>query len=147
LPSDEIIPLFETLPFQLHAEVVKVLKKACDHNPSKRPEMSSVRDILARQLLHKQHVALLTHERKTYQISSENPLAKFGNDSLGRISIGYNGFYFKVSEVSGNVYLNNTPATSDMKIPDSCVITLGKPEQKWDRIFVTFDVSHPEVVL
>jgi len=111
--------------------------------------MSSVRDILARQLLHKQHVALLTHERKTYQISSENPSAKIGkigNNSLG-ISIGYNGFDFKVSEVSGNVYLNNTLATSDMKIPDSCVITLGKPELKGHRIFVTFDVSHPEVVL
>lgn len=146
-PPDDIIPPFETLPFQLHTEVIFLLKKACSHDPSERPNMSSVRDILARQLLHNQHIALLTYEGETYHIFSENSSANMGNDFLGRISIEYDGFYFKVSEVSGNVYLNNRETKNNESIPDSCVITLGHPGHKWDRIFITFDVSHPEVVL
>ncbi|NJO17820.1 MAG: serine/threonine protein kinase [Thioploca sp.] len=146
-PSDDIISPFETLPFRLHAEVIYLLKKACSHDLSERPNMCRVRDTLARQLLHNQHIALLTYEGETYHIFSENPSANIGNDSLGRISIEYDGFYFKVSGVSGDVYLNNREVKNNERIPDSCVITLGHPIHKWNRIFITFDVSHPEVVL
>lgn len=149
LPPDKIIPPFEQLPFQVHEEVISILKKTCNQKPSERPEMFTVRDILARQILYGQHIALITHNNEVYTISSENKTAKIGNDSLGNLSVIYDGLHFKVkiSEVSGDVYLNNKRIESDMNIPDSCVITLGEPSRKWGRIFVTFDVSHPEVVL
>ncbi len=61
--------------------------------------------------------------------------------------IKYDGRYFKIVKVNGHVYINNEDATVDTTLPESCVITVGEPQLKWDRVFVTFDLSHPEVVL
>jgi serine/threonine-protein kinase len=144
---DEIIPSFDKLVFQdeiLPSNVANLLKKSCDHNPSKRPKISEIKHALTKELLRNQHVALVTYKSKEYLLSSEDPYLNLGTN---RLVITYDGYYFRVTETSGDAYLNNKLASPDMEVPDSCVITLGHPELKWQRIFITFDVSHPEVIL
>jgi eukaryotic-like serine/threonine-protein kinase len=64
---------------------------------------------------------------------------------LGSISIQYDGLDFKAARVIGNAYINNQNIVEGYILPMSCVITLGDDSQ--ERLFVTFDISNPEVVL
>jgi serine/threonine-protein kinase len=54
----------------------------------------------------------------------------------------------RADTVTGEVWVNNTQVTTGTILPKGCVIALGGPARKAsDRVFVTMDVSHPEVVL
>ena len=52
---------------------------------------------------------------------------------------------FTITDVVGDCYINNIPAARGSRIPGSCVVTLGAPTAG-KRLFITIDVSHPEVV-
>ncbi|MBV6851824.1 hypothetical protein KWH43_22410, partial [Xanthomonas campestris pv. heliotropii] len=67
----------------------------------------------------------------------------FLNATVGNLTVEYDGLNFNVTQVAGDVYINNTPAVTGMIVPGCCVLTFGNGRA---RKFVTFDVSNPEVM-
>lgn len=61
--------------------------------------------------------------------------------------IKYDGFNFLVDAVNGSVLVNNQLVQENQALPKSCVITLGDNSGGRPRLFMTFDISNPEVVL
>lgn len=124
------------------SEIVELLYKCLDVNPASRPKMSEIRDALAKYLLKNKHRATVVLGGKIYTLNEHNKKINL-NASVGTLSIEYDGFDFKVLSSSGTVFVNNVAATVGMVIPGCCVLTFGS---NGSRIFVTFDVSNPEVV-
>ena len=63
---------------------------------------------------------------------------------MGQIQIQYDGLDFRVKSVSGDVYINNRRLEIGDALPGSCVVALGAGS---NRKYITFDLSHPEIVL
>jgi serine/threonine-protein kinase len=144
--SYRAVPSFGVLDIGLPNDVVQTLDATLQTNPYLRPKMTEVREILARRLLFGKHRAILTHVNQTYEISQQNSRAKIAY-ALGSLVIKYDNLFFTVAKFSGDVYVNNQPVVIGKKLPESCVITIGSPSYGANRLFLTFDVSHPEVVL
>lgn len=72
---------------------------------------------------------------------------KLSSGSLGAIDVSYDGYDFVAVKVVGDVYINNMGVTPPQPLPGACVITLGAPSLGYNRSYITFDVTHPEVVL
>ena len=49
--------------------------------------------------------------------------------------------------MKGAVFVNNQAVQRDQVLPKDCVITLGELSRGSNRIFITFDISNPEVIL
>ncbi len=62
---------------------------------------------------------------------------------IASFRLTYDGLDFRMINISGDVDINNVRATNDCIIPESCVLTASKGPM---RRFLTFDISHPEVV-
>jgi eukaryotic-like serine/threonine-protein kinase len=131
----------------LPAPVARLLNQALANSPAARPEMETIRLAIERHLVEGQHRALLVHNGNTHTLHSTQRSVTLAKSAMGSISIGYNGLTFSVSSASGDVYINNVPVQVGHEIPACCVITIGGPEMKSRRAFITMDVSHPEVVL
>lgn len=80
---------------------------------------------------------------KPHQLDSKNRKISLNAGSVGSIAVEYNGYEFVLGSVTGNVFINNTGAKAGNVMPGCCVITFGTGS---NRRFVTFDVSHPEVM-
>jgi eukaryotic-like serine/threonine-protein kinase len=137
---------FDLLPFDL-ADEVKAVLYACLHpNPVERPTMQAIRDLLAKHLLHDKHRALIVHQGRASYLDATNRAVQL-NSQLGKVTIEYDGFNFCVKQVNGDVFINNQRTEINAVLPGACVVTLGAPENKNSRVYVTFDLSHPEIVL
>ena len=132
---------------KLSSEVTSALGSCLNPNPSKRPTMSKVRDVLAKHLLQDKHKALVVFKGKASNLDHSNRSVALRLPPIGEVEISYNGFDFSVTNISGNVYINNRKATIGHILPGACVVTLGAPVHKSDRRHITFDISHPEIVL
>jgi serine/threonine-protein kinase len=139
--------LFSRIPIPIPAELTGLLSKCLSCSPTLRPMMANVRDALARHLLRYKHQALAVYNGKPFVINAANTSAGLDYPDVGMIEIAYDGLRFFVKTATGEVYINNSPAISEEEIPGSCVVALGGAHRKNDRIYITFDVSNPEVVL
>jgi hypothetical protein len=101
--------------------------------------------VLERRLLYGRHRAVVTYQG-THELSVPGTAINLSTIA-GNIAIKYDGLFFTVSAVSGDVYINNLKAQVGRTFPDSCVITLGALHLGAGRTFVPFNVSHPGVVL
>jgi len=146
-PNITNIPSFSSLPLKIPDPIIKLLDSTLIEYPSNRPLMSEIRDILKNHLLKDKHRALLTHGSNTYILKKTKPLVKLDVQNHGSIHVRYDGLNFLVDFVSGAVSINNQPARLYQILPKSCVITLGDSSRGAKRMFVTFDISNPEVVL
>lgn len=117
------------------------------HEPDQRPLMKNIRDQIGRYLLRDKHQALAVYGAKTFVIDSNNRSAGFNYPEVGEIEITYDGLNFFVSKSKSEVFINNAPCTCNQEIPGSCVVTLGESFRRNKRVYITFDVSKPEVVL
>ena len=134
------------LPFL--QDVVSLLDSCLNPNPAARPTMVAVRDALARYLLRDRHRALLVYSEKSFRLDSENRLVKLTFANVGEIHIKYDGFSFVVDDVAGEVEINNKIVPVGMSMPGASVISLGNAQRRAnERKFITFDISHPEIVL
>jgi serine/threonine protein kinase len=124
-------------------DVLATLFRCLDHAPSERPAMSTVQSIIARRLLENEHRALVVMDGQTHQLDNKNRKISLTAGTVGSIVIEYNGYEFVVSSVAGSVFINNSGAKAGSAMPGCCVITFGTGT---NRRFVTFDVSHPEVM-
>jgi len=109
--------------------------------------MHDVREVLAKHLLYNRHRALVVFKGKASYLDKKRPSVVLRLPSIGEIGIRYNGFDFIVENVSGEVFINNAIVATGSPLPGACVVTLGAPERKADRKYITFDLSHPEIVL
>jgi len=116
--------------------------------PEDRPTIHQLRDELDRYLLADKHQALVVMNGKVHVLNSTSRNVKLKLSDIGSFEIHYNGFYFLLQNVSGEVYINNIKAESDMKILGACVVGIGNTQRHHnERCFITFDISNPEVTL
>lgn len=138
---------FATLPFKLADELVDVLNSCLHANPAYRPHMQDVRNVLAKHLLLDKHKALIVFQGKASYLDAAHRFVNIRLPSMGEVEIHYNGFCFLIQSVSGDVYVNNRRVEVGDELPGACVVALGSPEQTNRRKYITFDLSHPEIVL
>lgn len=139
---------FEPLPLGIASEVAAQLDASIDPDPVRRPSMREVRDVLARHILFDKHRALVVHQSNASVLSAANRYVKLAFGTIGSIEINYNGLSFVVANVAGEVQVNNQPVTAGSALPGACVVALGASHRRSnERRYITFDISHPEIVL
>lgn len=138
---------FDQFNSGLSDEVLRLLESCMDVNPNRRPTMQVVRDALARHLLHDRHQALAVYQGQPHLLTKSKRSVTASWANVASVKISYDGFRFFVAELSGEVYINYGLATQGQSLPESCVVALGAPERGAARKYITFDLSHPEVVL
>ena len=144
-PPTAIIPgALNSLLSELPDDVIKILEQCLSYQSINRPMISDVEHVLRRYLLKDRHRALMIMNGKSHELSSKSPNVNLKLGEIGSISINYDGFRFKITNLSGNVYVNNMIFKVGDDLPVCCVITFGN--QGGARNFVTFDVSNPEVM-
>jgi len=136
---------FSKLGINIPADIALLLNKCLEKESSARPTMAAVAALIGQFLLHNQHRALLVSHAGTAVLDKSNPVVQLSVKGQGSLKISYTGFQFKVSDVTGNVSINNMLTGEGYILPGSCVIVLGAVAPL--RTFVTVDVSHPEVSL
>lgn len=138
---------FDLLPYRLNGEVTSILHACLSADPLVRPPMQEVRRILAKHLLYDRHKALIVFNGRPSYLDRSNRSVSLDLPRMGGVEIQYDGFSFRVIAVSGSVYINNAPCSLNDVLPGACVVTLGAPEFRNLRKYITFDLSHPEIVL
>ncbi len=130
---------------RLAAEISSLLDQCLDSNPAIRPSAIKLKRTLAKHISQGVHVANFVHNGKPYSISRSSPSygISFANCSF---EISYDGIDFVLKKVSGDIFVNGIQVGSAMPLFESCVITMGAGSGI-DRVFIPFNVSHPEVVL
>lgn len=146
--SDLRIGIDTTTALPLARDVSAVLLSCMAQEPTSRPSMRDVRDTLARHILHDRHQALLVFKGNASTLNKDNRVVKLSYSNVGSVQIAYDGLRFVVQEIVGEVMINNQQVAPGYAIPGSCVVALGGAHRhRNDRKFITFDVSHPEIVL
>ena len=131
-----------------YPRLIKIFKKCLSSDPRKRPLMKDVRDEISKYLLFDKHQALAVLNGKQHILNSGARTAKVALERIGSFELYYNGLDFVIQNASGEVYVNNIPIERGGKIPKACVVGIGGIHRHYsERIFVTFDVSNPEVAL
>ena len=144
-PSDS--GYFAPVPFGLAPEITSVLDACLAEDPSERPPMNHVRDLLSRHVLSGQHQALVVFNGQASYLNATKRSVNLTLPGMGQIEIRYDDLDFQVQATSGDVYVNNRRVTAGDTLPGSCVVTLGSPDKGPQRRYITFDLSHPEFVL
>ncbi|MDJ0507737.1 MAG: serine/threonine-protein kinase [Crocosphaera sp.] len=144
-PEIEQIPSFSSFGLDLPSAICDILDKTLAENPVNRPTMLEVKNLIGNYLLLGQHRGLLISGNQEYVIEKIKQVAKLDVPNYGSIHIKYDGLNFIIDLVKGAVFINNIPAQKGRSLPKDCVITLGEKDSS--RLFITFDISNPEVVL
>lgn len=125
--------------------VVDILDRCFQSDPNHRPTAEEIQEVLARHLVRTRHVANFVHGGKMYTMSKTAPQYSV-TAPKGSFSITYDGLVFSLSNITGDVYINGNKVFGPTILPNSCVIIIGGGTG-FDRAFIPFNVSHPEVVL
>jgi serine/threonine-protein kinase len=129
-------------------DVADVLLRCLAPVAADRPTMSEVRDTLARHILNGRHQAILVYNNRPSRLDNDNRVVVLNFAGVGKADVVYDGLKFFLENVEGEVVVNNIDVGDGYVIPGSCVVALGRyPRKAIERRFITFDVSHPEIVL
>jgi len=133
----------------LDATLRELLNGCVSGDPTDRPAAAEVSNRAGRVLLRGKHRALFTDENgRRFELDASKPRITVEHASLGSLVVEYDGLDVRVAVMSGEVWINNMRLAQGEVLPNSCVIALGGPSRPANsRIFITMDVSHPEVVL
>jgi len=115
---------------------------------SRQRVVQHLRDRLAALLLHDKHRALAYWNGTSVELGALRRSARFAHPTPGvaSVTLEYDGTRFFAANVSGEVFVNNIALAPNGDLPVSCVIALGAlGRPRYDRYFITFDQSHPEV--
>ncbi len=146
-PNQVTINPFSVLPFQLPTEVLDALASCFDASSARRPNMTIVRDVIAKHLLYGKHRALVVNGAVASFLDKDRRSVTLNFGAVASIKIDYDGFFFVITSVSGDVFINNGRAVVGQALPGACVLTMGGPELGNRRAYVTFDLSNPGIVL
>lgn len=147
-PTPDPIGYFDKFPIGIAAEISGLLNSCLAVVPSKRPALKDVKNALARQILFDRHRALVVHQSRASVLSAANRSVSLAFGTIGALTIRYNGLSFVIDSVSGEVAINNQAVAAGSSLPGACVVALGAAyRHSSERQFITFDISHPEIVL
>lgn len=147
-PMPDTAGYFHALPIGLAPEIATLLNACLATKPSERPAMMDIKDALARHILFDKHRALVVHQSHASVLSAANRSVNLAFGTIGALSIRYDGLAFIVDSVSGEVAINNQAVAKGSILPGACVVALGAAHRRAnERRFITFDISHPEIVL
>lgn len=133
--------------FSLDAELARLLDACVAPAPSDRPTAAELSSRAARVLLRNKHRALFLGAAQPFELNASKPRVALA-DPRGSLTVEYDGLDFRVTSVTGQVWVNNVRLTPGATLSGCCVVALGEPSLRAsDRVFITMDVSHPEVVL
>ena len=130
----------------LASRLASLLNACLSSDPADRPTATEIRDALAAELVRDKHRATIVASGTTYVLHATNRGVKVAADG-NEITVQYTGTGFKANAVAGDVYSNNKKMNVGDELTGAMVITLGAPEKQASRTFVTFDVSHPEILV
>jgi serine/threonine protein kinase len=139
IPAGSII---KTLP-ALNIDVASALEACLCIKPADRPSMQEMQDLLARDFLRDKHRARIGTAAKANELSATHRTVNLNFPNVGSLTIRYDGSYFTITHVTGDVFVNNKRVIAGTRMLSACVITLGEGR---NRAFVTFDISRPEVM-
>jgi eukaryotic-like serine/threonine-protein kinase len=131
----------------LPTAIAKIFNQCLSANPQDRPSMSAVKAAIGHQLLKARHKATMIASGKVHYLDKPGSLVTLSAKSLGSVDVSYDGYDFIAANPVGDVYINNTSISSPQKLTGACVVTLGAPSKQNLRQYITFDITHPEVVL
>jgi eukaryotic-like serine/threonine-protein kinase len=133
--------------FKDYSRLIPTLEACFDHNPEHRPTMLKLKNEIAKYLLMDMHQALTVFDGNTHILNSSSKKATMSYNPIASCSLQYDGLDFKITDVQGEIFINNIFINEPTVIEGACVIALGDQSRKSNRKFVTFDVSNPEVTL
>lgn len=138
---------FRMLPFPIPNDLSDILSLCLAADPTDRPSMSTVRLEIEKHILFDKHRALVIFQTNASYLDAQNRSVTLKYGNIGEVAISYDGLAFKVASVIGEIYINNLPARVGHQLPGACVLTMGAPERRNTREYVTFDLSNPGIVL
>lgn len=124
----------------------EILSSCLEVDPSTRPCAVELRDAIASEIVKNRHRAVISTGAQQFVVNAANPAVKVGEAGC-EITIEYNGTRFVVKAVTGAVFINNGACLVGQELSGAMVITLGAPTSGANRRFVTFDISHPEILV
>ena len=139
---------FNSSPFKMSNKMKSILFKCLSYNPNERPTMQEFSSYLKKKILQGTHKANVVFNGKGNFLDLNTPDVSLSFGNIGSLKIHYNEFDFILDNVIGEVSVNNRTASTGDILPGSCVIIIGGAHRhNSQRVFITFDISHPEVVL
>jgi len=142
------VDYFCTTRFSIDNHLAAILNNCLHSDPSLRPSILLVRDELQKHILFDSHQALVVYKGQAKYLGSSSRSINLKVAGVGDVDITYNGLGFFVTRVAGEVFINNDAVSTGYVLPGSCVVALGGGwRDNSERAFITFDLSHPEIVL
>lgn len=138
---------FSQQSLKLPLSIASILNRCLAMRAADRPTMEEVRDVVGRHLLYGRHKATMIVAGVIHNLVKIGQSVKLNAGSKGSVHVSYDGHDFVATNVVGDVYINNVPISPPQKLPGACVLTLGSPSLGINRSYITFDVTHPEVVV
>lgn len=138
---------FANLPFNVHPDLATELNRCHNVSPLGRPSSRDLQSVFKRVLLRGNHRALLNIANNPKYLDKNNRRATAAVQGLASLTISYDDDHFVVSAITGDVFVNAGRIAQGYIFPGSCVIAFGDPTMGNSRQYITFDVSHPGVVL
>jgi serine/threonine-protein kinase len=140
------VPSISTVA-DLPPKVAQLVDRAMSIDPALRPNATDAVETIARELLFDKHRATLFSGTISHTINSGSRAARVGSPRDEKVVVRYDGYTFRVTECKGDVYVNYDRCAVGRVIDGSCVIALGSPDLGMQRVYVTIDVSCPEVTI
>ncbi|NWO06617.1 MAG: serine/threonine protein kinase [Alteromonadaceae bacterium] len=149
IPPEELLEsAFDNTLVDQYPKIKEYLVKCLSIDPVDRPKISDVHEQLTKFLLYNEHQALAVAGVKSHVIDKNKKKVSVKSDNIGAFAIEYDGFEFRLVNPQGEVFLNNSKVTGTLVLPGSCVVALGASHRThYERSYVTFDISNPEVSL
>ncbi|WP_047733815.1 serine/threonine-protein kinase [Vibrio parahaemolyticus] len=139
--------VFSSTMFNNYPLLIPLLEACFDHDAERRPSMVKMRDEIGKYLLVDKHQAITVFNGKPHILNSASRKASIKYEPIASCSLQYDGLEFKITDVQGEIFINNMFISETTVLQGACVIALGDQSRKGSRKFVTFDVSNPEVTL
>jgi eukaryotic-like serine/threonine-protein kinase len=144
--SKSPVPSISTALSKLHPQVANTIDSCLAVNPRDRPTADEVYAVIYRHLIKERHRAIFTGLDAPRELHSGNRGIRMRTET-GEVVIEYNGLEFLITNVTGEVFVNNRPAVAGGVLDEACLITFGNPSRQQSRSHVQISASHPEVVL
>jgi eukaryotic-like serine/threonine-protein kinase len=147
-PTSQQSPtFFDGIGIGMPANLREKLNRALSADPLVRPSMHEIAQALEREMLRDRHKVFIRTNANTYKLDSNSRSIALKADGKGQFSLRYDGYDIIISQIQGEVYVNNMVPQNGTPIPKCCVVVLGAPALGSARSMVTVDSSHPGVDL
>ncbi|WP_081798206.1 serine/threonine-protein kinase [Pseudomonas sp. RL] len=145
--SADVPSLATVMGGKLSKEVIELIDVCLSVNPARRPSAKVFCDTIKDHLVCDEHRGIFVYGGSVHTISKDNRRVGLRFNGVGGIVVVYDGINFEITDVEGDVYINNRGAFAGSRLHDACLLTFGRPELGSNRYWVTFSSSHPEVIL